>query len=295
MRIRLVTDLCRRARSLPLNKISKCYNPFYCNVIVNCSTVSAPGKVLIVGGYLVLQEGIPGLVVSTSSRFHASIESAATGELPWPTGWVASPTTEVAVLVESPQFREKWTYTLSVTAPFVLTPTSLKADGVTFKRNPYAEHAIELALCAASQSAACAGVAGRLLTLASAGRALHIMLRADNEFYSQRAHLTARGLSVSLESLAALPRFLPCPEDSDRPGQVVINKTGLGSSAALVTSLTAAVLCYCGAVNLPGLNHADNNVSGAASASYDAGAKLVHDVAQVAHGLAQGKVRARSL
>lgn len=35
--------------------------------------VSAPGKVLVTGGYLVLDERFSGVVLSTSARFHAQI------------------------------------------------------------------------------------------------------------------------------------------------------------------------------------------------------------------------------
>ena len=40
---------------------------------------------------------------------------------------------------------------------------------------------------------------------------LHIKLQADNDFYSQSAHLADRGLPLNAESLATLPNFLPCP------------------------------------------------------------------------------------
>ena len=38
--------------------------------------ISAPGKVLIAGGYLVLDPRYPGLVVSTSSRFYTVIRQS---------------------------------------------------------------------------------------------------------------------------------------------------------------------------------------------------------------------------
>jgi hypothetical protein len=45
---------------------------------------------------------------------------------------------------------------------------------------------------------------------------LQLVLQADNDFYSQTAQLDARGLSVTAESLAKLPPFLPCPEGKRR-------------------------------------------------------------------------------
>lgn len=63
---------------------------------------------------------------------------------------------------------------------------------------------------------------------------------------------------------------------TDEFGKPVVAKTGLGSSAALVTSLVACLLQSFGVVDL--------------SASADK--QLVHNLAQVAHCLAQGKVSA---
>ncbi len=237
----------------------------------------------MVGGYLVLQEGVPGLVVSTSSRFHSSVlarpASAASAAS-------AAPAGTLPVLIESPQFKEAWAYALSLAPPHALSPLLRKADGRP-KRNAYAEFAVETALCAAAggrpKDGSAPPLAAALAALAAAGQELHIVVRADNEFYSQRAHLTAARQPVSLAALAALPPFLPCPDAPDGSGGVVVNKTGLGSSAALVTSLSAATLAFFGAVSLPGL---PPRVGG------EGGAELVHTVAQIAHGLAQGKVRA---
>ena len=60
--------------------------------------VSAPGKVLLAGGYLVLDPKYSGVVVSTSSRFYSIIRPA---------------TTQRAhqIIVKSPQFLEAtWGY-----------------------------------------------------------------------------------------------------------------------------------------------------------------------------------------
>lgn len=61
--------------------------------------ISAPGKVLIAGGYLVLDPQYPGLVIATSSRFHVVIaEGSAQAE-------------SNVIEVHSPQFlNASWTY-----------------------------------------------------------------------------------------------------------------------------------------------------------------------------------------
>jgi len=61
--------------------------------------VSAPGKVLLAGGYLVLDPAYSGVVVSTSSRFYTVITQAKTNR----------------IIVRSPQFvNASWSYTWSI-------------------------------------------------------------------------------------------------------------------------------------------------------------------------------------
>lgn len=65
------------------------------------TVVSAPGKVLIAGGYLVLDPAFSGTVVSTSSRFYTVIQDHAVEE-------------PSKIRVRSPQFLEAtWTYEVS--------------------------------------------------------------------------------------------------------------------------------------------------------------------------------------
>lgn len=45
--------------------------------------VSAPGKVLVAGGYLVLDRKYTGLVVATSSRFFCAVKDAHNSAAPW--------------------------------------------------------------------------------------------------------------------------------------------------------------------------------------------------------------------
>jgi phosphomevalonate kinase len=76
---------------------------YLCNVVFNVSAVSAPGKVLIAGGYLILDPEQIGLVLALSARIHVVIcddESASE---------------EGIVTVTSPQFlNAQWRYKCSI-------------------------------------------------------------------------------------------------------------------------------------------------------------------------------------
>ena len=64
------------------------------------TVVSAPGKVLIAGGYLVLDQHFTGLVLSASSRFYAVIQD------------YHQPN---QIIVRSPQFvGAEWTYSVTI-------------------------------------------------------------------------------------------------------------------------------------------------------------------------------------
>ena len=65
------------------------------------TVVSAPGKILIAGGYLVLDPAYSGVVVSASSRFYAVVQNA------------KSPPTPFIIRVRSPQFLDAtWSYSV---------------------------------------------------------------------------------------------------------------------------------------------------------------------------------------
>src|SRR5262245_30505159 len=120
-------------------------------------TASCPGKVLVVGGYLVLQDGMPGLVISTTSRFFSTLEcisdcdrGEASADSNQGSNSAASRNTthpRVGVEVLSPQFGAAWHYALPCDAPFVLLPPSDGSSG-----NPYVAHAVDCSLAAASAS-----------------------------------------------------------------------------------------------------------------------------------------------
>ena len=75
------------------------------------TVVSAPGKVLLAGGYLVLDPAYSGVVVSTSSRFYTVIDARAPASDPD----VSSP---IQIRVRSPQFEHaSWLYAVHFDGP----------------------------------------------------------------------------------------------------------------------------------------------------------------------------------
>lgn len=76
-----------------------------------CTVVSAPGKVLVAGGYLVLDPKYSGIVVSTSSRFYTVVQSARG--------------TQCQIRVRSPQFQlATWLYSVDLSRDVQVTQTS---------------------------------------------------------------------------------------------------------------------------------------------------------------------------
>lgn len=72
--------------------------------------VSAPGKVLFTGGFLVLDRKHTGLVLGLDARIHVRIESWDAPETP------NESTKSSKILVQSPQFHDaKWLYALAMT------------------------------------------------------------------------------------------------------------------------------------------------------------------------------------
>ncbi|KAJ3216641.1 phosphomevalonate kinase [Dinochytrium kinnereticum] len=218
------------------------------------TTVSAPGKVLVTGGYLVLDREFSGLVVSTNARFYTTVSSSS----------LSTASSLPKITVRSPQFLDGlWEYEMFL--PADSTETCCKIVPTKDVRNRYVECALVHALNVAS-------VLGTDFT-SRAKKGLDITILGDNDFYSQRAQLEKKGLPLNSKSLSSLDRF--CSTLTSIPN---VSKTGLGSSAAMITSLTAAILSY---FEVTKLNVAEN---------FENDLAFVHNVAQFAHCLAQGKI-----
>ncbi|KAI1435402.1 ribosomal protein S5 domain 2-type protein [Xylaria sp. CBS 124048] len=209
--------------------------------------VSAPGKVFLAGGYLVLDREYIALVFALSARINVVAREIRT-----------SPGVQLSeIVVDSPQFlKAQWRFGYHL-APddggFKLTQLQ---SGGCIDPNPFVEVTLSYALTY---------IAGKAFRRAShAFKPAQFTILADNDYYSQPHSGT--GTQQNPTRFAKFPTTL---KDA--------NKTGLGSSAALVTSLTAALLTH----YLPA---SDFDIATAE------GKRTLHNLAQAAHCAAQGKV-----
>ncbi|KAF7967857.1 hypothetical protein HWV62_32868 [Athelia sp. TMB] len=217
------------------------------------TVVSSPGKVLAAGGYLVLDPAYSGVVISTSSRFYAVIQDL-------------GPVDEIQV--RSPQFTDAvWNYRVFTSGVGVRVDPSAGKNGVAPK-NKFVQLALLHTL------SYCLEVKGLISFIKSLEEGLDIVIAGDNDFYSQRAKLASLNLPRTILSLAKIPPFSPQGVPlSD------VHKTGLGSSAALITSLVTAILLRFSVISASELTDEPS-----------ASRTLAHNLAQFVHCLAQGKV-----
>ncbi|ELR09815.1 phosphomevalonate kinase [Pseudogymnoascus destructans] len=169
------------------------------------SAVSAPGKVLLAGGYLVLDREYTGLVFGLSARIHVIVNDAVTPE-----------GAEPLIVVKSPQFIEaEWRYSTAILADGAGVAVK-QLESPSTSRNPFVETTLTYTLSYLTTTQS-------LTTLPS----LSITILADNDYYSQPTTTTTSSPSPFTS--------FPTPLSS-------ANKTGLGSSAALTTALTSSLL-----------------------------------------------------
>jgi phosphomevalonate kinase len=204
------------------------------------ATVSAPGKVLLAGGYLVLQSPNPGLVIALDKRFYTTATLR----------FADSATDVVEIVVRSVQFGgQTYQYTFQKADKTLIAGSSNKS------RNVFVEKSLRVSFLCLYCHSQHAGLAK-----------LELGIKADNDFYSLVPHLQERGMDRSLESVLKLPKWLPAATSSNNK----VLKTGLGSSACLVTSIVGA-LCHVFLQDEPS-------------------SLLVHNLAQICHCHAQQKV-----
>ncbi|CAK9321467.1 unnamed protein product [Citrullus colocynthis] len=234
---------------------------------------SAPGKVLLTGGYLILERPNAGLVLSTNARFYAIVKplheqtEPESGDGEW-----------VDVKLTSPQLSRESLYKLS--------PENLMIQCISLSesRNPFIEHAVQYSL-AAAHGIFVKNRKDSLHRLLLQG--LDITILGCNDFYSYRNQIEAHGLPLTPESLVSFPPFAsitfnaePSNSENCKPE---VAKTGLGSSAAMTTAVVAALLNYLGVVNL-------SSSRGQEKENDMKDLDMVHAIAQTAHCIAQGKV-----
>lgn len=207
--------------------------------------VSAPGKVLFAGGFLVLDRKHTGLVFGLDARIHVHIDA-----------WLQPPPAlkGAHIQVRSPQFNEsRWLYAISeAIGEHVAVNVAQVCDqnGFTAGSNKFVETTLRYVLTYLSHIAK------------DIYQSLSITILADDDYYSQSA-----GSSRPQDAKSDFTNFGVKLTEA--------HKTGLGSSAALVTALVAALLAF---YKIDG-DVEDNRQL-----------QRTHNLAQAAHCAAQGKV-----
>ncbi|ODV87173.1 hypothetical protein CANARDRAFT_5727 [[Candida] arabinofermentans NRRL YB-2248] len=199
-------------------------------------TFSAPGKALLAGGYLVLDPQYRSLVIALSSRMYAHASVRNSND------------GALTITVSSPQFKDgQWSYKINYSDD--TDTAAVNMVEVNGRSNPFIESTINTILT--------------YLKYPVQQYDIQITMFSDKEYHSQ-ANTTSKKVNDNKNT------FLFHTEPITQ-----VPKTGLGSSAALVTSLTTALLsCY----------EKSLNINDPATLS------RIHNLSQVAHCLAQGKV-----
>jgi len=223
----------------------------------NMYAVSAPGKVLITGGYLVLDQQYTGFVQATSSRFVTMILKNDEDEV------------DVnSVKVISPQFRKgQWDYHWNNQSK------ELIEDEGNSSHNNYIQCTLQNTLLIASHL--CSTFNDYIAT------GIKIIIMGHNDFYSQREQLKKMNLPRNFTSIQEIPDF--CFNNCAIKD---VNKTGLGSSAAMITSLVGSILGYFKVIDLPLTEQDSEKID----TKNDFNLNFLHNIAQYCHCLVQGKV-----
>ncbi|GAA5846388.1 hypothetical protein JCM9279_001354 [Rhodotorula babjevae] len=213
------------------------------------TVVSCPGKVFLAGGYLVLDRAHQGYVVATPSRFFTVVNEVQQGE-----PGAAAGGADFGIEVVSPQFDDgRWRYEAR-RADGEWTVDEDKSQGSA--SNSFVHLSVRAALQVASA-----------LNPSASFRPLEVTIVGSNDFYSQSRTDTPSPFAP-----------LHCTIRD-------VHKTGLGSSAAMVTSLTSALVLH-----WTGLGASSAPEQGRLPNPDTATIELLHNLAQYVHSLAQGKV-----
>ena len=222
------------------------------------TAVSAPGKVLFAGGFLVLDRQHTGLVFGLNARIHVTAQH-----------W-AEPPNELNgtyILVQSPQFLDaKWLYKISPAAErgddVAVGVEQIRDHGFTTSSNKFVETTLRYVLTYLLH------VSHGLNDVLANNTKMTIL--ADDNYYSQPQSTNP----LASDSLTAASGARKSVFTSFGVKLSDAHKTGLGSSAALVTSLVSALLAF--------------YLKKDSAAELDR--QTIHNLAQAAHCAAQGKV-----
>jgi phosphomevalonate kinase len=228
---------------------------------------SAPGKVLITGGYLVLESPNGGLTCAVTARFYTTLSTTSSEKND-------KDSLQLKINVETPQVTDEvLSYELAHAKCENNSSDSVQLHALNeaAKSNVFVTCAVRFGLKMV-HAFLCRSESG-LAKLTSVG-SLALRVVGSNAFYSQRANLQARELPASVEGLRALPEFLAAARDEHG----ALHKTGLGSSAALTTSIVGALAGGFGVGELGD------------GALGDDARHAIHAAAQLAHCVAQGKI-----
>lgn len=144
------------------------------------SCISAPGKVLIAGGYLVLEHPNLAITLATSSRFYTTVKLNKSLDY--------STNSWLTIVVKSPQFYTEYTYLYDpVQNKMMLSDSS----------NPFVEKCILLTMSFIKQYFFENGIdfISKIQSISNY-HYLYIKLQADNDFYSQIREVCFYNLTV---------------------------------------------------------------------------------------------------
>ncbi|CEQ41586.1 SPOSA6832_03322, partial [Sporobolomyces salmonicolor] len=230
------------------------------------SVVSCPGKVLLAGGYLVLDRQHQGFVVSTPSRFFTVVDDI-TQE--GNAGDHQAADERIRLTVRSPQFDDGlWEYE-AVQVEGEWTVKEHKKEGVPSETTADSR-SLDLA-AEGLRTDACSHCRG------SSNSFVHLSLQATLQLASALSPSTPfRSLDITIDATPIPFAPLNCTIRN-------VHKTGLGSSAAMVTSLTSSLFLHWTSPSSPSSSSRLPNPD-------DGTVQLMHNLAQYVHSLAQGKV-----
>lgn len=216
-------------------------------VVLEGSVASAGAKVLVTGGYLVLERPNTGIVLSVNAQLHSSV-------FPLPVSSLTSNNTDsdgsvtYPIVVFTPQ-RCHAPLSMAVTYPAPGNASGLALSG-DLAANSFVVTTLQHVLSAVQHELG----ADKFVAKLAGGLVVHV--RGDRSFYSslpiasQSTKSGSSGRDASNDNKACSAASSDSanavlPLDNDDPADYT-TKTGLGSSAAVVCSLVAALFAHFG-------------------------------------------------